>query len=94
MEGALTGAVITGSNAVGFEDKIAFFPNPANNLLNISYGFMNQQTQVILQTITGQLVFESQQMVQTIDLSNLSKGIYFLKIISDGERCVKKVNKL
>ncbi len=94
MEGTLTGAVVTGVENVLFENKIAIFPNPATDILNISYGFNTTSTHVSLLNITGQTIYESSQMVKTIDLSNFSKGIYFLRISSNGESCVKKVYKL
>jgi hypothetical protein len=94
MEGTITGAIITGMEKVAFENTIAVFPNPAADVLNISYGFNNPSTQVSIVTMTGQTVYESNQMVQSIDLSGFAKGVYFLRIISNGESCVKKISKL
>jgi hypothetical protein len=94
MEGTVTGAVITSIGKVALENSVAVFPNPTADVLNISYGFNNPATQVFLFDITGQTVYHSNQLVQSIDLSNLSKGIYFLKITIAGESCVKKVSKL
>jgi hypothetical protein len=94
MEGTLTGAIITSVGDVAFENKVAVFPNPTADLLNISYGFNNQNTQVTLIDVTGQTVYQSNQLVQSIDLSSFSKGIYFLRITLGQESCVKKVSKL
>ena len=94
IEGTVTGAVITGVDNADFENSIAVFPNPTNDLLNISYGFNRPNTQVILMNITGQVVYHADQMVQRIDLSGLSQGVYFLKIISGSESCVKRISKL
>jgi hypothetical protein len=94
MEGTLTGAIVTSVNGVAFENKVAVFPNPTADVLNISYGFNNPNTQVVLTTITGQVVYASNQLVQSLDLSGFSKGVYFLRIIADGESCVKRVSKL
>ena len=93
MEGTLTGAVITSIDKASFENTISVYPNPTADLLNISYGFNNPSTQVSLLTITGQTIYESNQMVQTINLSDFAKGVYFLRITSNGESCVKKVYK-
>lgn len=93
MEGTLTGAIITSIGNVSLENSIAIFPNPAADLLNISYGFHHPSTQVVLSNMAGQIVYQSDQMVQSIDLSGLSKGMYFLKFIANGESCVKKVSK-
>ncbi|HSH64381.1 MAG TPA: zinc-dependent metalloprotease, partial [Bacteroidia bacterium] len=94
MQGTITGAIVTSIGKTTLENSVAIFPNPTEDVLNISYGFNNQNTQILLYDITGQTVYQSAQMVQTIDLSTLSKGIYFLKIVLNGESCVKKVSKL
>jgi hypothetical protein len=94
MEGTLTGAIVTNIGAVAFENKVAVFPNPTADVLNISYGFNNQNTQVTLIDVTGQTVYQSNQQVESIDLSTFSKGIYFLRISQGQESCVKKISKL
>jgi hypothetical protein len=94
MEGTITGAVVTSIGDVAFENKVAVFPNPTADVLNISYGFNKPNTQVTLIDVTGKTVYQSNQLVQSIDLSGFSKGIYFLKISVGGESCVKKVSKL
>ncbi len=94
MEGTLSGAVITSIGDISLDNSIAVFPNPTESAVNISYGFNNPDTEVTLTTMTGQIIYFSRQMVQTIDLSDLSKGIYFLKITVGGESCVKKISKL
>jgi hypothetical protein len=94
MEGTVTGAVVTSIGDVAFENKVAIFPNPTADVLNISYGFNNPNTQVTLIDVTGQTVYQSNQLIQSIDLSGFAKGIYFLKISAGGESCVKKVSKL
>ena len=94
MEGTLTGGIVTSVEDLAFENTVAVFPNPAGDLINISYGFTNPNTQLVLTNLTGQTVYESQQQLQSIDLSGLEKGIYFLRISIAGESCIKKVFKL
>jgi hypothetical protein len=94
MEGTLTGAITTGVEKASFENSIAVFPNPTEDVLNISYGFNNPLTQVSIVTLTGQTVYQANEMVESIDLSNLAKGIYFLRVVSNGETCIKKISKL
>lgn len=94
IEGTVSGAVITGMDKIDFEQTIAVFPNPASDLVTISYGLNRPDTQVILMSVTGQIVYHADQMVQSIDLSGLSKGIYLLKIVSGNESCVKRISKL
>lgn len=94
IEGTLTGAVISGLDKIDFDRTVEVFPNPANNSITISYGFNRPNTQVILMNVTGQVVYHADQMVQSIDLSGLSQGIYFLKVVSGTESCVKRISKL
>jgi hypothetical protein len=94
MEGTLIGAIVTSVGDVGFENKVAVFPNPTEDVLNISYGFNNPNTQLILMNVTGQIVYQNVRLVESVDLTGLSKGIYFLKITLGQESCVKKVFKL
>ena len=93
MEGTLTGAIITSIDNTSLDEKIALFPNPTADVLNISYGFHDPNTQIIISNVAGQTVYETRELVQSIDLSNLSKGLYFIRFIVNGESCVKKVSK-
>lgn len=93
MEGTLTGAIITSIDNTSLDEKIALFPNPTADVLNISYGFNDPNTQIIISNVAGQTVYETRELVQSIDLSNLSKGLYFIRFIVNGEICVKKVSK-
>lgn len=61
-------------------------PNPANNSLNISInnsGFADNYYDISLVNITGQVIFEKSQIINsqyTIDVSQISKGIYTIRI--------------
>jgi len=64
---------------------INVYPNPATDVLNIETD-MDIESVTILNT-TGQIVFQDQvnQNGTSIDLSNLQKGIYFVRMESEGE---------
>ncbi len=94
MEGTVTGATVTSIGDVTLDNSIVAFPNPTNDVLNISYANGYSNAKITLSNATGQTVFVSDKFVQTIDMSDFSKGIYFLKITVDGESCVKKISKL
>lgn len=58
--------------------EISFFPNPATSVLNISFLTSNNFTIEIINTI-GETVLQTENQ-NKIDVSQLSKGIYFLKV--------------
>mgnify|MGYP000016100029 CR=1 FL=1 len=84
---------ILGINAIEFESSIAIFPNPAKDLLNI-------QAESEIQTVTiydmqGRTVYTelSNKEQMSIHISDLTQGVYFLKInTTEGEE-VRKIIK-
>lgn len=94
IEGTITGAVITSIENSTLDNSITVFPNPTNDILNISYSNAYSTMKITLTSVTGQTLFVSDKFVPSIDMSNLTKGIYLLKITVEGESCVKKISKL
>jgi hypothetical protein len=84
-----------GTNAVSQVSKpsIQLFPNPASNYIQIS-GFNTVETVQIV-NIAGKVVKQLQHPVNnTIDVSNLSSGIYHVSILTEKEgRFVSKFVK-
>ncbi len=70
-----------------------FFPNPVQKNLSIE-GLISNST-IEISDIDCKLIYASKVEVEktTIDLSNLTKGIYFLKIKSGNEVLMKKILK-
>lgn len=62
---------------------ITIYPNPAKNTLFIDG--VNQSFQVLIYTSIGQLVATDANEVM-IDISNLSKGLYYIQIIEDNHK--------
>jgi len=81
---------ITGINKLNVQTpKFDIYPNPSDGALFIDFNFeLNGSLKLALIDMLGQIVY-SQEYRQiknnhlTLDLNNLNKGIYFLKI--DGE---------
>lgn len=94
MQGTLSGSIISAVKKVSLDKSISTFPNPTTDILNISYARNSADMQITLITVTGEIVFSSNQLLKSIDMSTFSKGIYFLKFTSQGESVVKKVSKL
>ncbi len=82
-EGALT-IDITSATVLGIEDlqlseNFKFYPNPANNILNVSAKSNIENLQIV--SMLGQVVRTAQPNTQnySLDISDLSTGIYFIK---------------
>jgi hypothetical protein len=62
--------------------RIVVFPNPSNGIINIMHA-ENASVQIL--NITGQIVFESQNLKEynQIDVSNLPTGTYFVNMVKD-----------
>lgn len=72
-------------------DKIKFYPNPANDIIEFSN--FDQNSIVEIYSVNGKLVF-SQKINCKIDISEIPAGIYFIKILGEGKPITKKLIKL
>jgi hypothetical protein len=92
------GTVVTLSNTVGIteinkNDNIVIYPNPANDNINID---VKNHNEIIITDISGKVVMNldsASTQNNTIDISNLSNGIYFVTIKSDRQLITKKLIK-
>jgi hypothetical protein len=64
------------------KQKIQVFPNPAQNTITISYpGNQLEESTIEILTSLGQIVYtKSIVSNETIDISNLSNGLYFIHL--------------
>jgi uncharacterized protein (TIGR02145 family) len=87
--------VFSGHEDIGIARQISLYPNPAANNILIDYPG-NDDLQVQLYTISGAFVTQHKLSRQSneIDLSQLPKGIYIVKIIAAGRTLQKKLIKL
>jgi hypothetical protein len=63
--------------------KFAIYPNPANDILRIEFSDNNLlYSEIKIFDITGKLIFKDKLIYnnQTIDISNIRNGLYFLQI--------------
>jgi hypothetical protein len=73
------------------KESISVYPNPVNSLLHIKNGNGLNISNVSLIDLTGKTVYSSKNS-NSIDVSNLAKGIYIIKITSeDGLSTTNKV---
>ena len=67
------------------KEQITIFPNPAKNIITVSG--LKSQGEIKLITSEGKNIFMQKvtNQSQKIDISTLSKGVYFLEYITDKE---------
>ncbi len=85
---SINAGIIVGINSFQFSDmngNIHLYPNPANNILTIEDTSPGKEKMVSIFNIHGQLLMNQtlNQAKTIIDISDLAKGIYFLKLNTD-----------
>jgi len=75
--------------------NVKLFPNPVNDELNIKFLSDLGEIKGTIYSLTGQKiqVFVQNSVKKTIEISNLSKGIYFLKLESEKGTSTHKIVK-
>ena len=74
-----------------YSKEAKVYPNPAKNMLHIEGAGL---TQVDVFNIMGQSVLSNNESFETVDISHLQNGIYFIRIkTTEGEKTVKLVVK-
>ncbi len=72
-------------------NSIALFPNPASSIVNITSNNRTQITSIELYNISGQKIEAHLSDDDSIDVRNLSDGVYFLHLTSENETLIKKL---
>lgn len=91
---------ITVTSNVGLDenlDALSIYPNPTNGMLTINLaGIQGNVTSITITDITGRVVrvVSNPDQIQTIDLSNESKGVYFVTVQTEKNSITKKINRL
>lgn len=73
------------------------YPNPATDVVNITFNAQSNSTQLSIVDLTGKQVVNEQINVgeglnqHQISVSNLTKGIYFLKLVSGNHSSTQKL---
>lgn len=93
-------AKIGTENVIGIDEIVQgsnwmVYPNPSSGVFNLMYMNQSEKLQLNIRNILGQIVYSetasSNGISGTIDLSNENKGLYFIEVIADEKREVKKV---
>ncbi|MFC7356277.1 T9SS type A sorting domain-containing protein [Jejudonia soesokkakensis] len=72
--------------------KISIFPNPASATITIQNSSSPINSYAILD-VSGRVIHQSKFESETIDVSALKAGMYFLEISSEGKKGIKKFVK-
>jgi len=78
-------------------NNISVYPNPSKGVFNISLGDISPSLLEVYD-LTGKIIVSKKDIAITnyetiIDLSNVSQGIYFVKITADNQNIVKRIIK-
>jgi len=83
-----------GVNDIDISAELKLFPNPATSILNIeSLSIQGENTTYRIHNLLGQLVSENGLKHNSIDISKLQPGMYFIQIAVDGKKGVKQFIK-
>jgi len=79
------------TKTIDFDESIKVFPNPVYNILSVESN--NSILKVEIQSIFGDKIKEIKSNYGNINLSNLPRGIYMIKIHTKKGYAVKKLIK-
>jgi len=90
----LTAPVVISTNELEIEAaNIKVYPNPTNGLLNVDLNTLTEDVNIDIYNIVGQQVqsIQNARNLATLDLSNVSNGVYFVRISNEATVISKKV---
>ncbi len=85
---------LAAADFISIEKNITIFPNPATDILqiNIGNGFLENDVQTIsIYDLKGSLVSKTPEFTPSLNIKNLSKGTYFVKIQFSNSTVTKKL---
>ncbi|GAA4817524.1 T9SS type A sorting domain-containing protein [Litoribaculum gwangyangense] len=95
MFGAIT---VVSEGTLGIDDlsleNFSLFPNPASTEISLKLPKALNLKTIAIHDLLGQEVFKTKTSVNTIDISNLNQGMFFLKITSEESSFSKRFIKL
>jgi len=71
--------------------ELDIFPNPTSGIINISG--LSEPAELKVYSIQGQLLKSAAQVQNTVDISDLPAGVYFLNISTGDKTFLKKITK-
>lgn len=88
------GGTALGLNDRDYDNSIFVYPNPATTILNFDVKNNIAISAITINDITGKEIYKASNAINnSIDVSNLSSGVYFVTFKSDNNSVVKKFIK-
>jgi PKD repeat protein len=89
-------SICTGINEHADLADIQIYPNPSNGRITVSFDSNVGMTEISVMNMLNKLVFSDKTETTTgknlnIDLSNFSKGVYFIKLKTDRQEVTRKI---
>jgi uncharacterized repeat protein (TIGR01451 family) len=81
------------NDAFVFENEFVLYPNPAKNLLHIEVKNEIEMSSISIYNMLGQVVLTTTNPSNTIEVSNLKTGNYFIKVTTDKGTATSKFIK-
>jgi len=95
---AFTGSVIGIENHESFVTNMVVFPNPSKETINVNLNLKSsQKVSIELTDITGKLILTKDagtltgESKQTLNVNNISKGTYLVRVITESGIEVRKI---
>jgi PKD repeat protein len=70
--------IVTGINNIDKDQDFKIYPNPTKDIINIITSINNGSIEII--DVTGKHIVSFNNIIKSIDVSDFSKGVYFLKM--------------
>ncbi|MBA3706736.1 MAG: T9SS type A sorting domain-containing protein, partial [Bacteroidetes bacterium] len=82
-------------NNLTVKNYVSIYPNPANTTITIEIKNTTKENKIIICNINGQELIRQQikDSETQVDISNLTSGLYFVKLITDKTVEVRKIIK-
>lgn len=91
-------SIVLGLDDLGIGDGFAMYPNPAQNNVTIANSTSIKLDQSAIYDVNGRLIktidLRDIQQERTIDVSNLSSGVYMVQIQGEGASIIKRLIKM
>jgi len=81
----------------GLTNNVTVYPNPSTGVLNINLKYIQEDFNIILINLNGIVVYSDKMSSKSgttnkqIDLSNIVKGYYFVRLFNNNEILIKKI---
>lgn len=91
---ATSGIVLNNADFIA-DNNLFVFPNPADNFISFSNPNDYKVSSITISDIAGKQVayYNDNAVTNTIDVSNLQSGVYFIKFNTEGQTTIKKFIK-